>query len=236
LNYGSRLANPESEYLVFVHQDFKFLSPDCLSKFIATMKDIPYLGIAGVAGPIQHQKRGAVSSITHTKYGLKAWNQFCTNPTCVFTLDECFVAIPTKIFNRYKFDEVLCDSWHLYTNEYSIRMNYLNYYVYVLPMNAQHVCKWKTLDKTYFSSLSKIVAKYKDCYQVLYTSCGYWKTKESDTERYIRYLIRLGILNTLLTMMRLNLLPDFMRKQLLKRHEPKKLKMLYKIKLRENEE
>jgi glycosyltransferase involved in cell wall biosynthesis len=172
LNYGGRSA--KNEYLLFVHQDIDFLADDWLEKAETSLKLIPDLGIAGVAGKT---REGCVSNIDNGYPPRPAGTIQITHVEPAQTLDECLLIIPTPIFDLFQFDEKVCDDWHLYGVDYCLTAKKMGYEVCVLPLNVYHKSAGQSLSKSYFKTLNEIQKKWRDDFSIIFTTMGDWKTQ-----------------------------------------------------------
>jgi hypothetical protein len=106
----------------------------------------------------------------------------------VQTLDECLVIIPKSIFKMMQFDEVTCDSWHLYAADYCLSVGELGFGVYVIPRSVYHQSKGYQEPRTlraavalalpgeYYSALGHVLKKHRDHYEWIHTSFASWNT------------------------------------------------------------
>jgi GT2 family glycosyltransferase len=171
LNSGGRLAN--NDYLLFVHQDIDFLVENWLQKAEEFLTLIPDVGIAGVAGTT---KDGIISNIEHEDPPIPAGDIQNTLIQPVQTLDECVLFIPKSIFDRFQFDEEVCDDWHLYGVDYCLTAKKMGYEVYVLPMNLYHYSSGQSFSNSFFKVLNKLQEKWREDFRIIYTTSGNWMT------------------------------------------------------------
>ena len=174
LNYGASKASPDSAFLLFVHQDIEVCLPCFLEDVEVMLASLPSLGIAGVAGNVEGDKN-FFSTITHGSPPFIAGRKIKA-PFPVMTVDECFVAIPRHIFEQHRFDDKLCDGWHLYAVEYCLRINLAGFKVYVMPASLHHQSTGM-LKGDYFVTLAKVLSSYSLSYNKIYTTCGCWNTR-----------------------------------------------------------
>lgn len=186
LNYGGERA--KGKYIMFIHQDVCLLTNDWLEKAETFLNEVLDLGIAGVAGVCktkikQKYKIGIemvpeVGAIGMVYHGLekKPWkyNKSFEKPVKVQTLDEQILIIPKNVFSRIKFDEKICDGWHLYGVDYSLSIKRFNIEPYVLPLPVQHRSPG-SITKEYYKVLNRILKKHKK-QEIIYTTCGSWYT------------------------------------------------------------
>lgn len=140
LNHGA--AEASGDILVFLHQDIRFRNPDSLSKAAEAVR---YMGdcLAGPYGASHADRKDA-------GHGLKY----------VETLDECFVAMPRSVWEDFRFDETVCDGWHLYVVELCLRVNR------VLPVvqgdfGIEHL-SGGNVDEAYMKKFRELLVLYRD--------------------------------------------------------------------------
>ncbi|MEM1520752.1 MAG: glycosyltransferase [Candidatus Korarchaeum sp.] len=114
LNYGGSQA--KGEYIMFVHQDVKIMSPTWLEDCEKLLSELPALGVAGVAGRREDSPE-VLSNVSHGTTPRPAGIRI-DKPVEVQTVDPCLFIVPRNVFERLKFDEVTCDDWHLYAEDF----------------------------------------------------------------------------------------------------------------------
>lgn len=164
------------EYLIFTHQDVDLISNEWLKKTENILNSLEKLGIAGVAGKPKN-KKGVMTNIMDGTPPTAAGGIEIQKPEIVETLDECLFIIPNGIFKEHKFDEVVCDDWHLYAVDYSLSLKELGLYAYVLPIKLHHGSKAFSFNENYYITLKKLLNKYKNSETWVCTSMGNWNTK-----------------------------------------------------------
>ena len=87
------------------------------------------------------------------------------------TLDELLLIIPKKIFKKYKFDSETCFDWHLYGADYCLNVKKEGYDVVILPISLYHISTGESMSLEYFKTLKKLLKKYKNDYDRIYTTC-----------------------------------------------------------------
>lgn len=172
LNHGGNKA--KGDYLMFIHQDYDLGFDEWLDKAGKILDNLENVGIVGVAG--KHD-RNMISNITTGVPPELAGPIQIEEPKKVQTLDECLIIIPKKIFHEIRFDEVVCDDWHLYATDYCLTTQKAGYDVYVIPLGGYHASPGYSFSPdTYYSTLRKLVKKHKNDYKWIYTSTGSWNT------------------------------------------------------------
>lgn len=164
----------KGEYLMFVHQDYDLSSNVWLDDAEKIIKNLENVGVVGIAGKYD---RNMVSNITTGVPPVLAGPIQIEKPQKVQTLDECLIITPKKVFEEIHFDEAVCDNWHLYATDYCLAVKKAGYDVYVLPLGGYHASPgYSFTPEAYYSTLKKLVKKYKGDYKWIYTSTGSWST------------------------------------------------------------
>ncbi|MGZ4852981.1 MAG: glycosyltransferase [Halobacteriota archaeon] len=192
LNYGGGKA--KGKYVLFVHQDVSLDSTGWVNDAEAMLDSLPNVGIAGIAGA---GAKGAVSTVTHGTPPKPASTTSITKPAAVQTLDECAVIIPRRVFTALRFDETVCNDWHLYAADYCLSSQVLGLKTLVLPLPAYHLSTGRTsvptqvFDKlvpsslsnessyyphAYYATLKKVLKKHKKSVRCVHTVNGDWLT------------------------------------------------------------
>lgn len=142
LNWGA--ARAHGEILVFLHQDIVFCKNDSLRRLTEYLmqEDIPctMIGLFGAA-------RTKVNCVQKLK-------------VCE-TLDECCVAVTKATWEKIKFNEVLCDGWHLYVVEFCIRLRRIGGQVLSGAFDIVHLSSGN-VDEAYMKTYKAILIQYKD--------------------------------------------------------------------------
>jgi len=177
LNHGGKDA--KGKYLMFVHQDITLLSDEVLMEAERMMDSLSNVGVAGVAGKADDS--GVMSNITHGDPPTPAGTISVKRPEKVQTVDECLVIVPRTVFESLKFDERVCDGWHLYTTDYSLDALKRGLDVYVLPLNVHHYPAGRLLYANpltgYYETLGRLLRKHKRDFRRIHTSMGSWSTR-----------------------------------------------------------
>lgn len=104
LNHGASTA--QGDILIFLHQDILFHQPwalQTISDGLTNLQEDAVLGLYGAGGDVV--------------YGIEP-----TTPlTSAETLDECLIAMRRSTWQSFKFNEAVCDGWHLYAVELCLR-------------------------------------------------------------------------------------------------------------------
>jgi hypothetical protein len=94
--------------------------------------------------------------------------------------------VPFKVFEHIKFDEIVCDDWHLEGVDYSLTASEKGYKVCVLPCPVFHLSAGKR-SKMYFKTLMKLIKKHNH-EKVINTTMGLWPTRPKLTKLIMRLM------------------------------------------------
>lgn len=190
--YESVLDNCEGKYIIFSHQDIRFMENHELRNIFNCLESIPDFGIVGVAGV---NGRDFLSNIYHGATPVKVTDNNITEPTICETVDECLFIIKNEAKYLNIFKELICDSWHMYAVEFCLRCRQLSEKVYVIPANLYHVSPGTSYDESYYTQLKKIAKKYKGSFDRINCTMGYWHTGTLRLWNQIRVRRRKDIRN-----------------------------------------
>ncbi len=211
LNYGGRQA--KGKYIMFVHQDVVLSSDLWLKKAEKILDSIPDLGIAGVIGISEAERniKARMKNIIKQGEGMQEIGNPIEKPESVQTLDECLVIIPKNVFNRFQFDEKICDTWHLYAVDYSLSIKRFELGVYAIPISIYHrspgnllkrhqILCLGPLSNEYYRVLRKLLRKHRKNFNQIYTTCGEgeWRTDLPLIYQRLRWTIKKKVIGRLL--------------------------------------
>jgi hypothetical protein len=171
-------SKAKGEFIMFVHQDVELLSNnwlDVVEKEIKRYKDI---GVVGVAGCKQNTK-GVYTNAVHGIQPEYAGQYRIDKTMEAQTVDECLFIVPKQILESVKFDENICNGWHLYSVDYCLSVLKNKYKVYLIPNEIYHYSSGFSMDSSYFKILLKLVYKNKKHFTNIRTTCGNWDTKNN---------------------------------------------------------
>lgn len=135
--YNYAIDHSQSEYLVFVHQDIKFVEDDFLYQMVEIIKKNPD-AIYGLCGATIIN--GSTVTFSNVYHGLQNKNigKSINAVTGVQGLDEIFVAFHRDVTKKIQFDPETFDGWHIFVQDICMKAHQLNIPVYVMPLPAQH--------------------------------------------------------------------------------------------------
>lgn len=175
LNFGGKKA--KGDYILFVHQDVNLCFNTWLEDAEKILGSISNLGIAGVAGLSEEGKAQEDRARNLIRQGdNKLWGKEISKPEPVQTLDECLTVVPRYVFDDLKFDEKICDDWHLYTVDYCLSVRNLELCAYAIPMFIYHKSTGDSRCNEYQRTLKKLLKKHKGQTKRVYTTFGVWRT------------------------------------------------------------
>jgi len=216
LNYGGSKTN--GKYIMFVHSDVDLISNTWLEDVEKILDSISNLGVAGVAGVAEkvgnYKTRGR--NIIKHKDPPVIWDlgNPIQKPELVQTLDGCLMIIPKSVFHILRFDEEICDDWHLYDVDYCLSCKEIGLDVYAIPAFIYHksvglskslssknkmqiIKSLGPLPKPYYQTLKKVLNKHRIYFKRIYTTCGNWSTSRPLILQRISRLVKLEIKYTL---------------------------------------
>ncbi|KUK72652.1 MULTISPECIES: glycosyltransferase [Methanobacterium] len=172
LNHGAKKAN--SHYIMFVHQDIDLKSDEWLKNTETLLNSMDNLGVAGVAGVSPWDEDEKVSNITQGFPPQKISDNHIDTPQKVQTVDECLFIIPRSVFEILKFDEVVCNNWHLYGVDYCLTALNKGLDVFVIPSEVYHSSPGDSMSENYYVTLGNILKKHKKYHRFIFTTMGGW--------------------------------------------------------------
>lgn len=177
LNFGATEAT--GDYLLFAHQDVSLSSQNCLEQLMDALHSLPSLGVAGAAGAADTARQGEVmSNMTHGTPPRRVGRIRPSAPALVQTVDECLFAVPRTVFAEIRFDEEVCDDWHLYGVDFCLTAKGHGYLTYVVVLPIYHHSTGE-LSAGYYRTLEKLLEKHRPHYSSIHTTTGVWTTKFS---------------------------------------------------------
>ena len=172
--YNKTIEQREHEIgdiLIFCHQDIAFDNVTFLQNIISELTENPnqIIGFAGIDthGSVLSNLQYQESKQFITRNQIKAKEK-------VVTIDECCFATSKTVYQKLKFDEYVCNHWHLYAVElcYNARRNEIP--SYVMPDIIYHKKNnngGMYTDKYFLKSLWKLAKKYRKDFDRIYAPC-----------------------------------------------------------------
>ena len=184
LNLG--VSQAKGNVLIFSHQDIYIKSQRELDSFIDRIYNGQIGDIYGAQGAKETQ-RNNISNITAGKQLDKNYLYMIKKPICVSCVDEGFFGMKRETFDLLgKFDVNLCDNWHLYSVEISLRARKNGFHVYADPIQLHHF-SYGRISKSYMKGLIRLCDAYRDSNKYVWTTC--YKVSTNYFSIRILYLI-----------------------------------------------
>lgn len=142
LNWGAEQA--QGDIFVFLHQDILFSREDSLSQLVDGIQLISDHVITGLFG---------------AKHGKD--EQYVGEFKVYETLDECCIAMTRKTWEKLRFNETLCNGWHLYVVEFCLRAQNIGAVICAKDCGIRHLSSG-TVDKNYMRTYRELMRVYKD--------------------------------------------------------------------------
>lgn len=178
LNHGANQAT--GDVLVFLHQDIEFETNYALKKIydFANENKSVIFGASGVKRYTGKNKIHIYSAMWEgvDKNGVEWKSKYNTldEPIKCFTLDECLIACHRNCMKYVRFDDIVCDGWHLYAADLCLQAGLIDGLdVMVIPMDYVWHKSRGTADETYLYAQNKLAKKYKGKYRIINTTNGY---------------------------------------------------------------
>ena len=190
--YNSFLDNmPDVDVIIFCHQDILFLK-DTIKNIYSLCEAQPNT-LFGSAGVLNHRvdKGRIISSMSMIQEGWCYTTLKKGTTQDVFALDECLICGNRELFTNLRFDEDVCDGWHLYAVELSLQCQVKGLKVKVFDADIVHL-SGGVQGKDFYSCEKKLARKYRKYYPLINYTCGWTYTDPLryfvlHTYRKIRY-------------------------------------------------
>ncbi len=179
---NSQIDAVESDIVVCMHQDIRFLHDNALRDFLEKLTDLGDFGVAGVAGCPEGTPYKLLSNIVHGE-DMRPAGIKLQAAVKVQSIDECAFAMRTEVLRNMRFSEL--EGWHLYAVEQCLRATALGLDCYVVPADLYHISDGKSLDPSYLTSLIQLARRYD--VDRLNTTVKKWRLRSLSGRLYIGY-------------------------------------------------
>lgn len=188
LNCGSKKAN--GDILIYSHQDIYLKRSDELNRFAKAIENCEIGTIIGTQGVKEPSKiyYSNISCGDEDIYSIK--NDYPEQLYAVSCVDEGFFGMKRETWNLLKFNENLCDNWHLYCVEMCLHTRKEGNKVYVFPSQLHHFSLGK-ISLGYMNNLKRLCNVYRNDFKYIWTTCYKVKTNRI----YINLLYGIWCLN-----------------------------------------
>lgn len=130
------------EILIFLHQDIIFENKESLNNFVKTIPSNKN-SIVGLYGTSYRKRRKVAQNLYEAE-----------------TLDEFCIAMDATLWRRLKFNEEICDSWHLYVVELCLKASEQGVMIASGSFDIKHLSSG-TVDEKYMNTFKKLLVIYK---------------------------------------------------------------------------
>ena len=191
LNYGSSQAH--GDILVYSHQDIYLKRPNELRGFVEAINNCPVGTVIGTQG-VKEPRKVYYSNITAgNEYIDKIIEDYKEDYYEVSCVDEGFFGIKKQTWERLRFNEILCDNWHLYCVELCLHTRKNGNSVYVWPSQLHHF-SMGVISLGYMKNLKKLCKVYRGDFKYIWTTC--YKVRTNTV--YIHLLFWMWCLNRII--------------------------------------
>ena len=173
LNYGANRA--KGDILVFSHQDIYLKREKELRLFAEAIEKEPCGVIIGTQG-VKEPSNVYYSNITAGKeYVGSVVKDYEEKMYEVSSVDEGFFGMKKATWDMLKFNETLCDNWHLYGVEICLHTRKAGGHVYVWPSQLHHF-SMGNISLGYMRNLKELCKYYHKDFKYIWTTCYKVKT------------------------------------------------------------
>lgn len=188
LNYGSSIA--KGDILIYSHQDIYLKRTDEISRFAHAIEKCEDGSIIGTQG-VKELSKVYYSNITSGKvYDEKLSKEYIEEFYEVSCVDEGFFGMKRETWSELRFNEQLCDNWHLYCVEMCLHTRKKGNKVFVYPSQLHHF-SMGTITLGYMNNLKTLCSVYRNDFKYIWTTC--YKVKTSKW--YINSLVLIWCIN-----------------------------------------
>lgn len=159
------------DILIFCHQDIAFDNVTFLQNIISELTENPnqIIGFAGIDthGSVLSNLQYQENKQFITRNQIKAKEK-------VVTIDECCFATSKTVYQKLKFDEYVCNHWHLYAVELCCNARRNEISSYVMPDIIYHKKNnngGMYTDKHFLKSMWRVINKYRNDFNYIYAPC-----------------------------------------------------------------
>lgn len=189
LNYGAEIAT--GDVLIFLHQDIFIKDKNGIEKFAKAIESTDIGDLTGIVGVRDKSSIYYTNLTDGPEFNEKIVEKFNKEELIdVSTVDEVMLGMRRETWEKHKFDDRLCDKWHLYAVEQSLYARKYGHHVFVYPIQAHHFSHGK-ITISYMEGLRKLCNAYRQDFKYIWTTC--YKVRTGKI--YINTLICIWVLN-----------------------------------------
>lgn len=190
LNHGANIAT--GDVLIFSHQDIYIKFPGEFESFVNDIYNKNVGDIIGAQGAIETQKENISNITAGPELDVRRVARI-NKMQAVSCIDEGFFGMRRETYYLYRFDEALCNNWHLYAVEMCLHARSMNEFVFVHPIQLHHY-SWGYISKSYMKGLISLARVYRSRFKYIWTTCY----KIETSRRYVHSLYWIWCVNRLI--------------------------------------
>lgn len=183
LNYGANQA--KNDVLIFAHQDIYIKSPNEIETMARDIERLPMGSILGAQGAIEGNKED-ISNLTAGSELICDHRSEITKLIKCDCVDEGLFGMKRQIFSELRFNEELCNNWHLYAVEMCLHTRKNGGNVYIHPIQIHHF-SYGHISRGYMKNMIKLVDYYHNDFKYIWTTC--YKVKANRVSIRLLYFI-----------------------------------------------
>lgn len=167
--FNAVIDSIDTEFVIFVHQDIRLLKRDSLKEIADVLCKInqgDILGVAGIGGKVG---KALFTNIVNSLDELEVLTSSRYLIECD-SVDECIFAGFTEWFVNNRFDEMICDDWHLYAVDRCLWTKTQRNRVYCLDIPLLHISRGK-VNHQFNKCFYKLSKKYANVLKTVYAPC-----------------------------------------------------------------
>ena len=168
LNYGSEKAT--GDILIFSHQDIYLKRDDEIKRFACAIEKCEIGSIVGTQGVREKSKVYYTNITAGAIYDDRIIDEYKENLYDVSCVDEGFFGMKRETWEALKFNEDLCDNWHLYCVEMCLHTRKNGAKVYIYPSQLHHF-SMGTISLGYMDNLKRLCSTYRSSFKYVWTTC-----------------------------------------------------------------
>lgn len=191
LNHGASVA--KGDILVFSHQDIFLKTEHELGELADRIGQCETGTVIGTQG-VKEPSRVYFENLTAgEEYDARIQNKYEKGLYEVSCVDEGLFGMTRATWQQHPFDEILCDSWHLYAVEACLWARAHGHHVYVYPAQIHHF-SWGRITRGYMGGLVRLADQYRSSHRYIWTTCY----KVWSSWLYVRLLYLAWVTNRLI--------------------------------------
>lgn len=192
---NSVIDSIKTKYVIYIHQDIRFVTTTTIEEILNYLYKIKENDILGVVGAFNSKNLVKTNIYIGKNLHYGSDSRLKGIEEC-FSLDECLFGGLTSRFRKYKFDEEVCNNWHLYAVDQCLYNIIYGYKVYACDVTLIHISEG-TINQIYNTGFRDLCKKYANSLKKIYTPCCY-ASNTNFVSRWIYFIknsIRIKVQN-----------------------------------------